>query len=311
MKIGNIGLSNNIFLAPLAGVTDVGFRGVCKDYGCALTYTEMISAKGLYFGNKNTACLAQKNDSEAPVACQIFGSDPDIMAAAAQNAALKEFDIVDINMGCPVNKVTRAGEGCALMDDLPLSFKIISRVAKATAKPTTVKFRKGFKGTDNAKEFAKMCEQAGAAAIAVHPRTGDQMYGGTVDLSVLNAVASAVKIPVIASGDITDCAAYKNALELGCAAVMIGRASLGQPWIFKTLLSGEVYRPSDWELKGVIQKQIDILKAHLFAERYILGSMRKNIGWYLKGRPNHKKAVQAVNKITTLKDLENFLQCLF
>jgi nifR3 family TIM-barrel protein len=311
MKIGNISLNNNIFLAPLAGITDVGFRGVCKAYGCALTYTEMISAKGLYFKNKNTASLALKNACETPAACQIFGNDPDIMAAAAQNPALKDFDIIDINMGCPVNKVVKSGEGCALMNDLPLSFKIISRVVRAAMKPITVKFRKSFRDGDNATEFAKMCEQAGAAAIAVHPRTGGQMFGGRCDLNTLCAVASAVKIPVIASGDITDCAAYKNALGLGCAAVMIGRSSLGRPWIFKTLLDGAVYRPPDAEIKDAIKKQIAILKAHSFAERYIIGNMRKNIGWYLKGRPNHKMAVREVDKITSLRALEEFLQSLF
>ncbi|MCL2699561.1 MAG: tRNA dihydrouridine synthase DusB, partial [Defluviitaleaceae bacterium] len=231
MKIGSVELDNNIFLAPMAGVTDQPFRILCREQGCGLVYSEMISAKGMYYNNENTHLLLRISEQERPTALQIFGRDPEIMAAMA--ARLPEScATVDINMGCPAPKIVRNGEGSALMNEPLLVGKIVSAVSRAAGRPTTVKIRKGFDRL-NAVEIAKIAEESGAAAVAVHGRTRAQFYSGTADWETIARVREALKIPVIGNGDVVDeFSAERMLKETGVAAIMIGRAAQGNPWIF-------------------------------------------------------------------------------
>lgn len=305
MKIKSVTTQGDIFLAPLAGFTDAAFRAVCSENGASLCYTEMVSAKGLCYNNQNTATLCRVYEPEKISACQIFGSEPSVMGEAANHPALAHFHIIDINMGCPVPKVTKCGEGSALMKDTLLASKIIEAVSKATPRPVTVKFRRGYKGVDNAVEFAKMCEDFGAAAITVHPRFSEQGYGGTADYETTKKVKAAVKIPVIASGDIVDAESLARASEIA-DAVMIGRAAVGNPWIFR----GFSYRPEKEEIKSVILRQIGYLERD-FSERYILGSMRPHILAYFKtakfAAAERKKLAETMCKIKTTEILKDFI----
>jgi len=280
MKIGKIKLDNNLILAPMAGYTDVGFRYLCKKYGVALTVTEMISAKGLFFNEAGAKPLLITSENEKPVSVQIFGNEPEFMAKAIQHPLLQKFDIYDINMGCPVPKVFCNGEGSALMGNLPLAEKIILSCVNSTNKPVTVKFRKGIsEDSVNCVEFAKMCEGAGASAVTVHGRTRDQFYSGKADLSIIEKVVNAVKIPVIANGDICTKADYENVIkQTGCAGVMVGRGSLGRPWIFAEML-GKEYTYDNFEL---IKEHIRTAEK-LMGDNFKLIELRKHFSWYLKG----------------------------
>ena len=234
LTIGNVRLKGNFILAPMAGVTDLPFRVLCKEKGASLVYTEMISAKGIYYNNKNTEKLWEIDEEERPAALQLFGSEPELMADMASKIENRNFDIYDINMGCPVPKVVNNGEGSALMNNPELAARIVSSIVNAVNKPVTVKFRKGFRKDDNtAVEFAKRMEAAGASAVAVHGRTREQYYSGQADWNVIREVKKAVSIPVIGNGDLFEPEDVKRMYEeTGVDGFMFGRGVRGNPWLF-------------------------------------------------------------------------------
>lgn len=307
-------IKNPVLLAPLAGVSDMAFRYVCRMYGAGLTYTEMISAKGIRYGNHKTFALLNMHPEEDKVGVQLFGSEPETIAATAKQLLDlhgARIALFDVNMGCPVPKVVNNGEGCALMKNLPLASRIISSLKQAVEVPVTVKFRKGFSET-NAVEFAKMAEESGADAVAVHGRTRVQMYEGKADWEIIAAVKDAVKIPVIGNGDVTSALRAKAMFdETNCDAVMIGRGALGNPFIFKEICTyletGELLPPPSLEEK----LRVFLLQAELTCrdkgERIAVREMRKHAGWYTKGIKHAAKIRERVVKAETLSELENIL----
>ena len=234
MKIGNVELENNVFLAPMAGVTDLPFRILCKEMGCGLVYSEMVSAKGILYDNKNTTELLEVDPKERPVAVQLFGSDPEILGAMAKKIEEYPIDIIDVNMGCPAPKIVKNGEGSCLMKTPELVGKIVRSLVESQKKPVTIKFRKGFDEEHiNAVEIAKIAEANGASAVAVHGRTREQYYSGKADWDIIKEVKAAVQIPVIGNGDIFTPQDAKNLLEhTVCDAIIVGRVSQGNPWFF-------------------------------------------------------------------------------
>ena len=302
MRIGKVELESNILLAPMAGVTDKSFRMIVKPFGPALMYTEMVSGKGLFYKSKKTADLLTADESEKPVAVQIFGHDADIMAEIANSALEYGAAVIDINMGCPAPKIVNNGDGCALMKSPETAAKVISAVCRAVDVPVTVKFRAGWDDKSiNAVEFAKIAEQSGASAVTVHGRTREQFYSGTADLDIIKAVKAAVKIPVIGNGDIIDGGSAAHMLKYtGCDGIMVGRAAEGNPWIFKEILAylkdGTVLPPPDLdERREVALKHLGLLVEFKGEHRGVLEG-RKHMAWYFKGVSGGAVLRTALNK---------------
>ena len=314
MKIGNVTLDNNVILAPMAGVTDLPFRLLCKEQGAGLLCMEMVSAKAIYYNNKNTEALMEIDERERPVSLQLFGSDADIMSEMAKKIEEKPFDILDINMGCPVPKVAGNGEGSALMKNPELVREIVSKVVKAIEKPVTVKIRKGFDEDHvNAVEIAKIIEDCGAAAVAVHGRTREQYYSGKADWDIIRQVKEAVSIPVIGNGDVTGPESAKKMIEeTGVDGIMIGRAARGNPWIF-----GQI---KEYLETGVVPEKPDLSKVREMMLRHArmqleykgeytgIREMRKHVAWYTAGYPNSAKLRAKINEVETYEELVNLLK---
>lgn len=317
LTIGNVELRNNVILAPMAGVTDLPFRVLCKEQGAGLLCMEMVSAKAIYYGSKNTEELMKISPAEMPVSLQLFGSDADIMADMAKKIEEKPFAVLDINMGCPVPKVVNNGEGSALMKNPKLAEEIITKMVKAIKKPVTVKIRKGFDEAHlNAVEMAKIAEASGAAAVAVHGRTREQYYAGKADWDCIRAVKEAVKIPVIGNGDVTDALSAERLLkETGCDGVMVGRAAQGNPFIFREITeyleTGVIPpKPTPAEVRATIERHAR-MQMEEKGEYTGVREMRKHLSWYTVGYPNSAKYRQMINSMETMEELLHSLDMVF
>lgn len=313
MKIGKVELENNVFLAPMAGITDMAFRIICKEMGSGLTYTEMVSSKGMFFGSIRTKDLLIFAKEEKPRAAQIFGNDPGIMAKMAEEVEALGAEIIDINMGCPASKIVKNGDGSALMRDPEKAEAIVNKVTSAVKVPITVKFRKGWDNESiNGIDFAKRMEQSGAAALTIHGRTRDQFYSGKADWNIIRDIKEAVRVPVIGNGDIFSPEDAKKMLEeTGCDGVMIGRGAEGNPWIFKRtieyLKSGILLPlPTNRERLEMLIRQLKMV-VELKGEDIGVMEMRKQGAWYLKGLPG---GAIVKTKLQTLKKMEEVIELL-
>ena len=314
LKIGSVELPNPVILAPMAGVSDLPFRMLCREQGAGLLCMEMVSAKAIAYHNRNTEKLMETDEREHPVSLQLFGSEPDLMAEIAAQIEERPFDILDINMGCPVPKIVGNGEGSALMKNPKLIEEIITKVSRAVKKPLTVKFRKGFDDDHvNAVEIARIAEASGAAAVAVHGRTREQFYSGKADWEIIRQVKEAVSIPVIGNGDVDSPEKAKALLkETGCDGVMIGRAARGNPWLFRRvseyLETGKApEKPSKEEVKEMMLRHARMQVEHK-GDYTGIREMRKHISWYTTGLPGSAKLRGRINSVESLEEMEALLR---
>lgn len=312
MKIGNVELKSNVIMAPMAGITDTAYRILLEEQGAGLTSTEMVSAKGIFYKNKNNKLILQTAENEHPIAVQLFGSDPMIMTAMAEKIS-EDFDIIDVNMGCPVPKIVNNGEGSALMKKPQLAFQILETMSRVLKKPVTVKFRKGFDDKNvNAVEFAKMAEQAGVAAITVHGRTRAQMYAGNADWDIIRQVKAAVSIPVFGNGDIFTPEDAKRMIdETGVDGVAVARGAKGNPWLIGRtvhyLKTGELLpEPDEAARRAMILRHARLMTEYK-GEYIAIPEMRKHLAWYTAGIPGSARLRAGMNQLKTLDELITFV----
>ncbi len=317
LEIGGVVLENGLVLAPMAGVTDLSYRKLCKEQGCGLVVTEMVSAKAILYKNRNTQELLRIRDEERPAAVQLFGSDAGIMGEIAQVVSEGNCDLIDVNMGCPVPKIVNNGEGSALLKEPKKVEAILTAMVKRSKKPVTVKIRKGFNDASvNAVEIAKIAEGCGVAAVAVHGRTREQFYSGKADWEIIRQVKEAVKIPVIGNGDVYGAKEAKAMLDLtGCDGVMIGRGAKGNPWIFSQILhyleTGEVLPgPSVLEIKAMILRHGQLLSEDK-GEFTAMREMRKHMAWYTAGLPHSAALRNEINLVETLEEMAGLMERYF
>lgn len=312
MKIGNLEVENNIFLAPMAGITDTAFRQLCKEQGCGLVYSEMISAKGLMYDNDNTKNLLKINKNEGLVAIQLFGSDPKILSNMVKKLENYEnIALFDINMGCPASKIVKNGEGSALMKNPKLIGKIVKSVSSSTKKPLTIKIRKGYTNDNiNALEVAKIAQDNGVSAITIHGRTAEELYTGVADWDIIRKIKENINIPVIGNGDITSGQKAKDIFEYTkCDAIMVARATQGNPWIFKQIIkymeTGEAIKePTIYEKLNMAVRHMELL-VECKGEYTAIREMRKHIGWYIKGVHKSAEIRVLINKIENLEEMRS------
>ena len=311
-----IDFNDKIILAPMAGICDLPFRLLCKEQGCDIVYTEMISAKGMYYNNKNTEPLLMTDDREKPVGVQIFGSEPRLMAEQAKRIEDRGFEFIDVNMGCPVPKIVNNGEGSALMKTPGLIGDIVNELVNVCSLPVTIKIRAGFNEENkNAVEVAKIAEKAGVTAIAVHGRTREQYYHGKADWNIIKEVKNAVKVRVIGNGDVVSAEDYlRIKKETGCDSVMIGRAAKGNPWIFadikEYLKTGKhLQRPKIDEVCDMMLRHARLMIEYK-GEFTGIHEMRKHVAWYTQGMPNSAKLRARINMVETYGELENLISCM-
>ncbi len=314
LKIGSVTLDNNILLAPMAGVTDLPFRLLCREQEAGLVCMEMVSAKAILYKNKNTESLLTIHPQEGPVSLQLFGSDPKILSEMARQIEERPFSILDINMGCPVPKVVGNGEGSALMKQPKLVEEIVTAVVKAVKKPVTVKIRKGFNDTCvNAVEIARIAEQCGAAAVMIHGRTREQYYTGEADWEIIAKVKDKLSIPVIGNGDIKDGTSAEAILrQTGCDGIMVGRAARGNPWIFRQIAAylqdGTVLpAPEKEEIRATILRHAK-MQLEYKGEYTGIREMRKHVSWYTAGMPDSARLRRTVNMVESFAALEELVR---